>query len=251
MLSFKHRRYTYHARRASPAPEGLGWISRYRCRVRCGGAGVKDLLLYVADADAAAFMTGVLNKPQALEIRPITFDAERHPQRDNGMVQSGAELARMKKGKYQKVLMAWDHHGSGREHRYSPEEVRKDVQGRLDSYTWSGNNSICIFVPELEQWLWFCESALLAHCGITESQLGIWVASYAEKKRTPVDTIKKSEPKELFEHIMYDCLRRTISPRDFEEIGRRASVTKLMNCESFRDIILVLRSWFPIENTGN
>jgi len=50
---------------------------------------MKDLLVYVADADALAFVRAVLNRPQALEIRPIVFDIERHPQRDAGMVQSG------------------------------------------------------------------------------------------------------------------------------------------------------------------
>jgi len=89
---------------------------------------MKDLLLYVADADAQAFMNSLLNKPQALGIRQITFDIERHPQRDSGMVQSGAELTRMKKGKYLKALLTWDHHGSGRDHKQSAEEVRTEMQ---------------------------------------------------------------------------------------------------------------------------
>lgn len=81
---------------------------------------MKDLLLYVVDADAQAFLKALLCKPKALEIRPITFDIERHPQRDSGMVQSGAELTRMKKGEYHKALLTWNHHGSGRDHRDSP-----------------------------------------------------------------------------------------------------------------------------------
>lgn len=40
---------------------------------------MKDLLLYVADADAQAFLNSLLNKPMALDIRQITFDIERHP----------------------------------------------------------------------------------------------------------------------------------------------------------------------------
>jgi hypothetical protein len=81
---------------------------------------MKDLLVYVADADALAFMKAVLERPPALGIRPIGFGIERHPMRDSGMVQSGAELTRMKKGKYHKALLMWDHHGSGRDHRQAP-----------------------------------------------------------------------------------------------------------------------------------
>jgi hypothetical protein len=40
---------------------------------------MKDLLLYVADADAQAFMNSLLNKPLALGIRQISFDIERPP----------------------------------------------------------------------------------------------------------------------------------------------------------------------------
>ena len=35
---------------------------------------MKDLLFYVADADAQAFLNALLKKPLALGIRQITFD---------------------------------------------------------------------------------------------------------------------------------------------------------------------------------
>jgi len=132
-------------------------------------------LVYVADADALAFLRAILQRHQALGIRPVTFDIERHPQRDAGMVQSGAELVRMKKGRYHKALLMWDHHGSGREHRQAPNLVGQEIQGKLDSFTWSGNSSVTVLVPELEQWLWFCENAVAVHCGITQAQLDQWV----------------------------------------------------------------------------
>lgn len=206
---------------------------------------MKDLLLYVADADAQAFMNSLLNKPLALGIRQITFDIERHPQRDSGMVQSGPELTRMKKGKYQKALLTWDHHGSGRDHNQSPEQVRDEIQNKLDSYTWSGNSSITIFVPELEQWLWYCENALISYCGISAEQLNTWLADRSSKLGKPVDVLKAEQPKELFVYVMRERLKRTISPRDFAEIGKLAGVKGLMDCETFRSVVDVLRTWFP------
>jgi len=206
---------------------------------------MKDLLLYVADADAQAFMNSLLNKPLALSIRQITFDIERHPQRDSGMVQSGAELARMKKSQYQKVLLTWDHHGSGRDHKQSPEQVQEEIQNKLDSYTWRGNSSVTIFMPELEQWLWYSENALISYCNITIEQLRKWLDERSNKLGKTVDALKTEQPKELFEYVMRERLKRTISPRDFAEIGRRAGVSQLMACESFRSIVNVLRNWFP------
>lgn len=206
---------------------------------------MKDLLLYVADADAMAFMKSILNKPQALEVHPIDFDIERHPQRDSGMVQSGAELTRMKKGKYQKALLMWDHHGSGRDHKQSPVEVQNEIQGKLDSFSWKDNSSVTILVPELEQWLWHCENTLLAHCRLTDAQLQTWLEERARKLNISVADQKTDQPKELFEYVMKNRLRRTISPRDFEEMGKQADVNGLMKCETFSSIVEVLRIWFP------
>jgi hypothetical protein len=206
---------------------------------------MKDLLLYVADADAQAFMNSLLNKPLALGIRQITFDIERHPQRDSGMVQSGSELTRMKKGKYQKALLTWDHHGSGRDHKQSPEQVRDEIQNKLDSYTWSENSSVTIFVPELERWIWYSENALISYCGISADQLNTWLADRSGKLGRSIDVLKAEQPKELFEYVMRERLKRTISPRDFAEIGKLAGVNGLMDCGSFRSVVEVLRTWFP------
>lgn len=206
---------------------------------------MKDLLVYVADADAQAFMRAVLNRPQALGIRSVSFDIERHPLRDGGMVQSGAELARMQKGKYRKALLMWDHHGSGRDHRQTSTQVEQEIQNKLDSFTWSGNSAVTVLVPELEQWLWFCENALAAHCGVTINQLTQWQDERATKLGRPSATLKIEQPKELFEHVMRERLKRTISPRDFEEIGKRAGVNGLLGCASFLAIVEALREWFP------
>lgn len=206
---------------------------------------MKDLLIYVADADALAFMRSILNKPQALGIRSISFDIERHPLRDAGMAQTGAELARMKKGRYHKALLMWDHHGSGRDHKQSPDQVAADIQEKLDSFTWRDNSAVTVLVPELEQWLWHCENAVAAYCNVTTVQLGQWVAERGEKLGRSVDELKQQQPKELFEHVMRDRLKRTISPRDFEEIGKRAGINGLLSCDSFRSIVETLRVWFP------
>jgi hypothetical protein len=206
---------------------------------------MKDLLVYTADADALALMRALLARPVALQIRAITFDIERHPQRDAGMVQSGPELARIKKGRYHKALLIWDHHGSGRDHKQTPSEVEKDMQDRLDSVTWRDNSTVAVLVPELEHWLWFSESAIAKHCGVALAQLNSWAEERAGKLGRPAAELKAEQPKELFEHIMRDRLKRTISPRDFEEIGTAISIRRLLVCDSFLSLLKTLRGWFP------
>lgn len=205
---------------------------------------MKDLFVYVADADAQAFLKSILNKPQALSIRPINFDIERHPGRDSGMVHTGAELARMKKPSYRKALITFDHHGSGRERR-PPEELRLAIQVKLDQVTWKENSSVAISVPELEQWLWYADKAMLAHFGMAEDLFERRLQECSRELRQPIEDLKANQPKELFEYLIRDRLRQTISPRDFVEIGRRAGVNGLMKCQSFAAIVAILRNWFP------
>lgn len=206
---------------------------------------MKDLLLYVADADALAFMRSILERHRALGIRPISFDIQRHPLRDSGMVQSGAELVRMKKGEYHKALLIWDYHGSGRNHKQAPESLQAEVQNKLNGSSWKNSSAVIIIVPELERWLWFCENAVADHYAITRTTLQSWVNDRAGQMDIAADDLKKHKPKELFEYIVRDRLKRTISPRDFAEIGELASVKGLLKCDSFYSVAKVLRAWFP------
>jgi hypothetical protein len=136
---------------------------------------MKDLLVYTADADAMAVMTAILARPLSLGIREITYDVKRHPGRDSGMYQTGAELARFEKGKYRKVLLMWDHHGSGRDHLETPEACVSAVERKLDDITWSGHRSAVVIDPELEEWLWHNTTSVHRHCGITQEQLLEWM----------------------------------------------------------------------------
>lgn len=205
---------------------------------------MKDLLVYTADADAMAFMRSLLKRPQALGIREVSYEIERHPQRDCGMVQSAAELIRMKKGQYDKVLLIWDHHGSGREHRQGPRDVADEVQNKLDSYTWIDNSAVVVLIPELEQWLWFGEQAVATYYRITPSTLQNWIQLRSDQIGLSADALRRDQPKELFEYIVREKIKRTISPRDFEGIGAKISIAALERCQTFFLISRILRKWF-------
>lgn len=208
---------------------------------------MKDLLVFAADADTGAFIGALLDRPEALGIRRVTFDIKRHDRRDPGMVTDGPERARLWKGHYEKALLIWDHEGSGRERKQTPAQAAADIAGRMDDVTWANNHTVVVLEPELEIWLWHCESALRAHLDVSADELLKWIEVFAGRARETPEAVKRDSPKDLFEDIVKVRLKRTISPRDFEHIGRRASIRGLMSCPSFAAIAGALREWFPPE----
>lgn len=79
-----------------------------------------------------------------------------------------------------------------------------------------------------------------------QGQLTGWVSEYAAKKRSTVESVTRSTPKELFEFICLEKLKRSISPRDFEEMGKIASIRSLQESSSFSKIVTLLQGWFPV-----
>lgn len=199
---------------------------------------MKDLFVFVADADAQAVIKTILERPDSLQIRPITFMVDRHTMRDSGMVTDGPELIRLrlKKDDYARVLLIWDHEGSGK-----PDVKRcaADVRARLEMASWRDRSEAVAIVPELEEWVWHNVPAIAKLLGISEDEVErIKVTCSPGALITP-------KPKDLFEAVVYRCLRRKPLPADFEKIARSASLVKWQSSESFRRIVTVLREWFP------
>jgi hypothetical protein len=205
---------------------------------------MKDLLVFTADADAEAVMRSVLGRAKTLDIRPVSFDIKRNPLRDSGMVKDGPELARLDKGKYGKVLLLWDYHGSGHERRHKPEASRKQIQDRLDGVTWRDHGCAIPIVPELEEWLWHCPDSVARYFGYAPENYDGWRNTFAAKSKCTVEQAPREAPKELFEFIVREKLRRTISPRDFEKIAALANLARWEDSPSFARVADILRLWF-------
>jgi hypothetical protein len=76
---------------------------------------MKDLFVLTADSDAQALIKAVLGRYRDLQIHPISFEIQRLTGRDSGMVKEGPEIARalVKKAEYSRLILVWDHDGSG------------------------------------------------------------------------------------------------------------------------------------------
>jgi hypothetical protein len=207
---------------------------------------MKDLFVLTADSDAEALLRSVLERHESLEIITIAFDVRRFPGRDSGMVNQGPEVARVlvNKVEYSRVLLTWDHHGSGWESR-SPEDALSRIQARLDGVTWAQRSTAIVFVPELEEWLWQSPRSIARHLGVTDHELTVMIAEAALKLGKAPDRCRRELPKELFETVLHSKERRRPLPEDFKKLGSLADLMQLRGSTAFVRLTQVLQAWFP------
>jgi hypothetical protein len=161
------------------------------------------------------------------------------------MVGSGPELVRLRKGAFGKALLIWDHHGSGWEGKRQPQEAHDAVVARLEGVTWKDHAEAVVIVPELEEWLWYSKSSLRKCLGVSEEDLGTWVADFSRMRKRPAEAIAKELPRELLDFVFRRRLGRGVRPREFENIAGSASLNDWSESGSFGALAALLRAWFP------
>ncbi|NGZ28245.1 MAG: hypothetical protein G8345_15300 [Magnetococcales bacterium] len=205
---------------------------------------MKDLLVLVADADAEAIMRAILERPQAMGIRPITFGIQRHPMRDSGVFTKGAELTRMWKGNYQYVLVMFDYHGSGC--TATVDKCLQEVDSQLDRITWSGHYLVTILQPEVEEWLWQTKSSIEEFFNISPEKMGEYIGKFCKKYdcKNDMDSMARY-PKELIDYICHQVLNKGhLLPRDYQKIASHASLVSWQKSPSFQGMVTKLQEWF-------
>ena len=206
---------------------------------------MKDLFVLTADSDAQAFIRAILQRHQALQIRPITFEVRRLTGRDSGMVKEGPEIARamVRKTEYSRLILMWDHHGSGWDKR--PLATAADrIQQRLDGVTWTDRSGAIAVEPELEEWLWTSPGSIMEQLGSNVAEFDALVAALANKLGMPRERCCRHKPKELFEAVLYQKKRRRPLPEDFASLASSADIEDMSNSETFAHFVDLLKAWF-------
>jgi hypothetical protein len=200
-----------------------------------------------ADADAQALLQSVLGRHRALGIRPITYHVHRFPGRDSGMIKQGPEIARVlvDKTQYSRLLLVWDHHGSGWESR-SPEESMALIQERLDGITWLRRASAVVLLPELEEWLWHCKRSIAMRLKMTELELSASMKLASDRLGRSPEQSMRELPKELFGTVFYGKMKKQPLPEDFKALGASARIADLRRSASFESFNRILHGWFSI-----
>jgi hypothetical protein len=201
---------------------------------------VIDLVCLVADKSMEAVLDAVLQRHQALGIRPIKTRILRHPQNDSACYKDPLGLLRgfVRSAHHGLVLFdrAWE--GAPKE---SVEQLEAHVDKQLDSLQ-PGWARTVVIDPELEVWLcrrsprldeklgWHGRSPSLAE---EMAQCGLW----------PLDAAKPSDPKSTIERALYVAGK----PRSSSIYGEVASVLGMKDCvdSSFTRFRSTLQTWFP------
>lgn len=201
----------------------------------------KDLLLLVADKDAELSISALLGRPQALGIRPITFDTFRHPNRDAGCYSDAHEFLRSFHGDYRYALVTFDKHGSGQDAAPNA-EIESVVDTRLRQNGWPNNSATVVIDPELEIWVWSDSAnvdAALGWCGHNPN-LRQWLIN---KGYVTATNPKPQDPKMVFELALRE-VRRPRSASVFQELAGNVGFSRCTDL-SFSKLKSILQAWFP------
>jgi len=200
----------------------------------------KDVVFLVPDKDTEACVRGLLHRPEALGIQPVTFDLFVHPERDPGCLLRGPDFLRQFLGQYYCALIVMDHEGCGREmeERTFLEAYLEDL---LERTGWDHAAAVVI-APELENWVWsdspHVERALGWERG--PAPLRSWLQ---EKSLLEAGAAKPARPKEAVELALW-TVRKPRSSAIYLELARSVSTDRCTD-PAFLKLKRCLREWFP------
>ena len=205
------------------------------------GRGIRrDLAVLVADLDIENAIRGLLLQAANLNIKPPSFDIDRHFGRDPGCRKHAAEQLRPMLDRYRHALVVFDRDGCGSAN--SREIIQKEVETQLDANGWRGRAKAIVIAPELEAWIWNDAPQALRAMN--------WDKSYTELQKFlrsrnlwPKRSPKPPDPKAA----MKATLRATGARRSPRVLFQLANEIDPRGCQdpAFNELMRTLREWFP------
>ena len=202
--------------------------------------GSKDLFVLAADLELKNALDGLLSRATDLGVRNVSYDIERHPNRDSGCRIEAVEYLRPYLRRYRHALVVFDHYGCG---STDPrEEIQFHVEEQLRRNGWGNRAKVIVIEPELEVWVWADSPATCRVLG--------WDRSYAALRRglgrrrlwEPGEP-KPSEPKKAMREAMrHGRVQR--SARKFSEFARAVEFDRCRDA-AFSELKHTLVRWFP------
>lgn len=202
----------------------------------------KDLVVLLADLDAENAIIELLNRHEALGVRPFTFDPIRHPGRDAGVRRDCDEFLRSYQGIYDHALVVFDYHGSGLEQKLSPSAIEQDRENVLQRSGWDNRAAVIVLAPELEIWVW-SDSPHVAHILGWPNQDDLRTYLLANNWLLG-NQIKPAQPKEAMEAALRN-MKKPRSARYFSDLAKQVSIRRCQDL-CFLKFADTLKRWFPL-----
>lgn len=200
-----------------------------------------DLLCLVADRNMAATISGLLSRPESLDIATIECRLETHPRRDPGCFHEGAEFLRGRHSEAARALVVLDHAWAGVPTN-SGAELESLLEGQFARAGIDGWAGAVVIEPELEAWVFSGSIHVAEALGWADRSTGLREA-LASEGLWPNNCHKPPDPKAAIEW----ALRRVRISRSSSIYRELASKVSTTNCTDrafvrFRDL---LQDWFP------
>ncbi len=201
-----------------------------------------DLVVLTADKNMNFAMEGLLNRPQALGIRPVVPAFYIHPERDPGCLLRADAFLRPFVRRFAHAIVMFDREGCGRDEKTSP-ELEQKVESALSRSGWADRAAVIVIDPELENWVFSDSPEVDAAMGWKGNRPSLrkWLE---EQRYLAAGEIKPARPKEAMEA----ALRHVRMPRSSSIYGRIAQHVGFGRCTdgAFQKLKATLRAWFPV-----
>ncbi len=201
---------------------------------------MQDLVVLVADKNMQFALQGALGRPQAMGVRPFTFEFRVHMGRDGGVRTTGADVLAREATRFNHALMVLDFEGCGQELDDS-----LVVEAQLDEKlqpVWMDRAKTIVIAPEVDVWLWGNDNVL--RDALHWPQDGA-IRDWLRGKGFEFDADDKPvRPKDALD-AMRPVHKQARSSAMYEKVTKRIS---LQNCTDLAFVRLrtQLQSWFPV-----
>lgn len=206
----------------------------------------RELIILVADGTMKAVFQAFFERQfhHALACAPFNFnprlDVFNNPlEKDGGVHLRCHEILRPYLNSHRRALVVLDQQFGG---ELPAEEVRLDIEHRLNTNGWQGRAASAVIDPELEVLLWQDNvnvERALRHSGPSLRQV------LAQDGRWPEGAPKPPAPKELIQSL----IRSNRAGAPMAVYGQIAGAVSTAGCAdpAFHRVRDALRAWFPAE----
>lgn len=200
-----------------------------------------DLVMLVADKDMEHALRGLLERTQALQIRPIKAEVFVHPQHDPACARQGVAYLSSFAAQFRYGLLLFDHEGSGREDT-ERRALQREINGRFERSAWGKRARTVVIAPELEAWIWNASPHVADVAGWKgrDPSLRDWLVAQGWWQK---EQAKPERPKEAFLAALQEG-RTARSASLYRQMAERVSLRRCRD-ESFLELKRILQTWFP------
>jgi hypothetical protein len=215
-----------------------------------------DLVVLFADQDAKLMFERIVERGQHRGcIRGLRWRSIRDPRRDASVARDPARVLEPFLGGRSKLMVVWDHEGSGREGEAPASAEDAAVRSLTRRGTEAGDVLCVALVPELEvvlMPLWErVAQALVQPRGVRAPSAADVVGRLARRHGVDaslgLEHFQRSMPKEAWLALVAEAGRQP-SARLFEELGDVLSIPALKVTQAVHRVTAQLQAWFPTKD---